>query len=218
MPLGSSSEAVQEIMFHDSPEITAAVFPSFSKWHDHQTAICSIGRKENFKLKWKIAETYSDTFTQLQSTKPQLVYFYCHGGYDKDTPYIRVGSENSYEITPTDFTAYGVRWKEPQPIVFINGCHTLGMDPRLVLDFASTFVISLHASGVMGTEITIFEPLATDFAEEWLARFLTQGETAGEAILKTRLKLLGDGNPLGLVYNLYGNAYLKLRKEKPYSG
>jgi hypothetical protein len=209
MPLGSASEGTREITYNESPEITVAVFPSFSRWPSHQQALKSI----NNRLKWHVAETASDTFAQLESTKSQLVYFYCHGGYDNDVPYIKVGAEYENEITPTTFATYSIRWKKPQPIVFINGCHTVGINPRLVLDFASTFVISLNASGVMGTEITIFESLACAFAEEWLTRFLVKGETAGEATLKTRLKLLEKGNPLGLVYSLYANAYLRLKEE-----
>jgi hypothetical protein len=123
-----------------------------------------------------------------------------------------VGDRSEKGISPTDFAPKRILWKDPQPVVFINGCHTVAMDPSMVLDFASTFVTSLNAAGVIGTEITIFEPLATAFAEEWMKRFLVLGETVGEAILKARLKLLKAGNPLGLVYNAYANAGLHLKK------
>jgi len=210
MPLGSASESNQEILFQETPEITAAVFPSFITWPPHQKAIEAI----NNKFKWTITKTFMETLNQLRSTTPHLVYFYCHGGYEKDTPYLRVGSENEHWITPTNFSAFNIRWKQPQPIVFMNGCHTVGMDPRLVLDFASTFVVSLNASGVMGTEISIFENLACAFAEQWLTNFLLKGETAGEATRKTRLCLLQKGNPLGLIYSLYAHPHLKLKKQE----
>ncbi len=53
---------------------------------------------------------------------------------------------------------------------------------------------------VIGTEITIFEQLACDFAEECLRRFLAGNASIGEAIRGTRLELLRKGNPLGLIY------------------
>jgi hypothetical protein len=56
-----------------------------------------------------------------------------------------------------------------------------------------------NAAGVIGTEITLFEPLAAPFAEECLRRFLG-GTEIGEAVHGTRLALLAKGNPLGLAY------------------
>jgi hypothetical protein len=175
LPLGSSSEATQEILFTEFPEITAAACPTFSNWHTHQQKLISM----NSSFKWHIAETSADTFTHLKSTHSHLVYFYCHGGYDNDTPFIALSDNIHGRITPTDLVANQIRWNDPpQPIVFVNGCHTLGIDPKLILDFASTFVISLKAAGVMGTEITIFEPLACSFAEEWLKGFLLNGRSS----------------------------------------
>jgi hypothetical protein len=209
MPLGTTTESSQEIFFQEAPEITAAVFPSFATWPPHQKAIQAI----DINFKWTIAKSFMETLSQLRSTNPHLVYFYCHGGYEKDTPYLRVGSANEHVITPTNFSAFNIRWKQTQPIVFMNGCHTVGIDPRLVLDFASTFVVSLNASGVMGTEISIFESLAAAFAEQWLTSFLLKGETAGESTRRARLNLLQKGNPLGLVYSLYAHPHLKLKKQ-----
>ena len=66
--------------------------------------------------------------------------------------------------------------------------------------------------GVVGTEITIFEPLATAFAEECLAHFLNE-VPIGDAIRQARLKLLQDGNPLGLVYIPFVVSSVRLAKE-----
>ena len=66
--------------------------------------------------------------------------------------------------------------------------------------------------GVIGTEITIFEPLATAFAEACLGHFL-DGVPIGKAIRLARLKLLQDGNPLGLVYIPFAVSSLALVEE-----
>jgi hypothetical protein len=56
-----------------------------------------------------------------------------------------------------------------------------------------------NAAGVIGTEITIFEPLACTFAEKFAALFLA-GVPIGEAVRRVRLAILSEENPLGLVY------------------
>jgi hypothetical protein len=65
------------------------------------------------------------------------------------------------------------------------------------------FIQVSNAAGVIGTEITIYEPIATTFGEECLTQFLKGGKTLGEAVRGARLKMLQEGNPLGLVYIPY---------------
>lgn len=214
VPLGCDSESINEILYQESPEITVAASTSFPRWPNHCKTLTSI----KSGLQWNIAGTTIDTFDELKLTKPHLVYFYCHGGYQGNTPFIKVGPDSEETlIFPDNFLPKKIRWTVPQPIVFVNGCHTVGMDPKLILDFASTFVLSLNASGVIGTEITIFESLACDFAEEWLAQFLVKGESVGDATRKTRLKLLKQKNPLGLVYTPYANSHLHLKKQESHA-
>lgn len=69
----------------------------------------------------------------------------------------------------------------------------------------------LRASGVVGTDITVFEPLASAFAERCLARFLA-GEPLGRAVRLARLGLLQEGNPLALTYVPFALAGLHLAK------
>ena len=67
---------------------------------------------------------------------------------------------------------------------------------------------------MVGTEITLFEPLACTFAEEFMRRFLG-GTSVGKAILEARLALLKNSNPLGLVYIPYALASLRLAENSP---
>lgn len=207
VPLGSASETNHEVLYKDAPEVTVAPFLSFSKWPEHENNLKAL------KMVWNFAKSREDTFTKLKPpTRPHLVYFYCHGGLAGGNPYIRVGTKDERGITPDNFYAMGVPAMSPQPLVFINGCHTTALEPKQMLDFVTTFVVTHRAAGVIGTEITVFEPLACAFAEECLRRFLVNGETIGDAVRATRLKLLKQGNPLGLVYTIYANATLRLRK------
>ena len=163
-------------------------------------------------MSWNLAETRSDTLTMLKSTNPHLVYFYCHGGEKEGIPFIKVGKEKEREITPDNLFNEGIWWEHPQPLVFLNGCHTTALEPKMGLNFVASFVKTHNAAGVIGTEIAIVEQLARSFAEDCLNRYLVEGKTIGEAVRETRLKLLKQGNPLGLIYVIYANASLRLKK------
>jgi hypothetical protein len=152
--------------------------------------------------RWRYAETRTDTLQQLKGAKPHLVYFYCHGGVTpQKLPYLEVGPPNSGGgILRDNLRAYGIRWEAPRPLVLLNGCHTTALEPEAAIELVSGFVENCQASGVIGTEITIFEPLACKFAEELLPRFFVDRLPIGEAVRRTRLALLREANPLGLVY------------------
>jgi hypothetical protein len=209
-PLGTSSETNLEMTYKDTPEIIGAVFPSFSQWPAHKEGLESFDRRIN----WNLASTRNDTFAILKSPNPHLVYFYCHGGIgDGGSAYIMVGEKNEPGITPAEIIDdEEICWLQRQPLVFINGCETAAIGPEMMLSFVEAFVRVQNAAGVVGTEITVFESLARTFAEECLRRFLIEGETIGDAIRATRLKLLKQGNPLGLVYTTYANVSLRIKK------
>jgi len=140
------------------------------------------------------------------------VYFYCHGGVTPGrVPYIQVGPITERGFTRDMVRSRSIRWRNPRPLVFINGCHTTALEPETALEFVSAFVENAFAAGVIGTEITIFEPVARAFAEECLRRFL-DGQPIGEAVRGARLKMLKDGNPLGLVYIPFVLATLSLTR------
>ncbi len=207
MPLGSASETNHEILYQRAPELTVAVYPAFPEWPRHQQALKALSTE----VIWNIADTRAETLSLLRSTKPHVVYFYCHGGIRRNVPYLKVGREREMGIEPTNLFKV-IWWESPQPLVFINGCHTTALEPTQVLNFVDSFITWNHAAGVIGTEIAIFEALACAFSEECLRRFVIEGETIGEAVRGTRLTLLKHGNPLGLIYNIYANASLRLKK------
>lgn len=82
------------------------------------------------------------------------------------------------------------------------------------MNLVTGFIETAHAAGVVGTEITVFESLATKFAERFLAALLIPGRdrsrrSLGDAIRATRLALLRELNPLGLVYIPFALATLR---------
>lgn len=158
------------------------------------------------------ADTRKDTLEIMKEAKSHIVYFYCHGGRADDVPFLQVGPLNDLGIDRATLRWSRIRWSEPRPLVFINGCHTTDLEPENAIELLSGFIETARASAVVGTEITIFEPLAVTFGEQFLRRFLTLGSSLGDSVRAARLVLLKELNPLGLVYLPFGLASLRLRK------
>ncbi|MDY7079260.1 MAG: helix-hairpin-helix domain-containing protein [Chloroflexota bacterium] len=155
----------------------------------------------------------------LKSHDLHVIYFYCHGGVtaeytDWDVPYLSVGNAEDQRIVPSDLSQPDRRgrqvycWPE-HPLVFVNGCETVGLRPTVMSEFVRTFA-ELGAAGVIGTEIKVWEPLATFFAEGFLSRFLAGHQTVGQILRDLRHELLRRYNPLGLIYTNYCSADLRL--------
>lgn len=135
----------------------------------------------------------------------QLCYFYCHGGSspEKLNPWLKIG-QNDY-IQPPDVRVMGLdkSWRKQgiHPLVFINACHSFEFTPEALAAFLPRFAWA-GAAGVIGTEVSIFEPLAVEFGEGIIEAFL-RGEPIGQAIQRLRWQLLLKRNVLGLVYTPY---------------
>ena len=159
-----------------------------------------------------VAKLRDETVAAMQAGGAPIVYFYCHGGlHDIEGPFIEVGPRDGPRIARNNLR--DVRWKQIRPVVFINGCHTTRVSPEEALELVSAFVETSGASGVIGTEITVFESLASAFAEAFFVEFVRNGRQAGEAIRRARLRLLKDSlNPLGLVYIPFVESSLWLRR------
>ena len=156
------------------------------------------------------ARTRHDLVDALRARSPHVVYLYCHGGLDRTQPFLLVGSGDDGPITRAYL--YGrVSWSDPRPLVFVNGCHTTAVRPDQAFDLVSAFVQQANAAGVIGTEITVGEALATSFGEAFLRRFASGSESVGEAMRNARLELLLERrNPLGLVYTPFTLAGLRM--------
>ena len=199
-----------QIPFQGAPRIAIGVStdPKLRLRETHEAAL----RKLRSGLGWERGATRAEVLRMLKGTRAQIVYFYCHGGVTASRiPYFEVGYNES-GITPDNLPANGIVWKNPRPLVFINGCHTTALAPEVAINLVAAFVEESAAAGVIGTEITVFERLACDFAEACLQRFLN-GKRLGEAVRGARLELLRQGNPLGLAYIPFALASLSLVEE-----
>ena len=195
---GDAPDAPAEVVIQGMLDVTVGVSTDsdLPRRKDHERKLQAL-RTDS---RWQLGETRTEVLRLLKRAHSHLIYLYCHGGVSPDgIPYLQVGSDSDAAITPDNLPANGICWTEPRPLVFINGCHTTALDPKTALEFVSTFVQDSRAIGVVGTEISVFEPLACEFAEACLRLFLS-GVPIGEAIRRARLALLQANNPLGLVY------------------
>lgn len=159
-----------------------------------------------------------DAVRDALKTQMELVYFYCHGKWDTKSPrrkpYLEVGQADA--ILP-DHILYWRRedwganhWAATAPLVMINGCHTLEITPESLLNFVDSFTTA-QASGVIGTEITIEQNIASEVGRLFLGSFRA-GSSVGEAMQAMRLSLLARNNLMGLNYIAYCSTDLALEK------
>ncbi len=158
-----------------------------------------------------LAKTRDSTIELLKQRSSHLVYFYCHGGVSGTVPFLQIGPSKSDRIGRDTLREKRISWKKPRSLVFINGCHTTDLEPERAIDLVSGFVRTAQASGVIGTEITIFEPLAVSFSQWFFQFFLKEQKSVGESIRLARLRVLQrELNPLGLVYIPFAASTLKI--------
>lgn len=210
MPWSASGgpEMAKTIAYSGDPQVDIAYY-QFPSLGDHLDKLAALGFQAQRQ------EGRDPAIQMFKSTEPQVVYFYCHGvtiKQDAQTsiPALMIGSQGTPGFFDTsNFRARRIRWPQARPLVIINGCHTTDISPNQALSFVQTFIEYVEAAGVIGTQITIFEPLAQRFAETFLRAF-RGGDPLGRAVRRARLQLLAECNPLGLVYQPFGYAGLKL--------
>jgi hypothetical protein len=145
-----------------------------------------------------------------------LAYFYCHGerpSLKDPNTYLLIGHGES--ITTGDFTGWiddwlnqsgDIPWEHTRPLVFINACHSVEINPDTVSTYVDAFVSSGRAAGVIGTEVLVHQDLAMDMANEFFRRLLQKDEdgmllSVDAALRDARLGFLAEGNLFGLAYS-----------------
>jgi hypothetical protein len=158
------------------------------------------------------------TFTNLRTelTKPpvHIAYFFCHaeGGPTTDSRIVLQEPKTNLPefVLWYQFSQLGGKKKwNPPALVFMNACQSVNFSPEALSPFLQSFVDDLGASGLIGTEIAVWDVFAAEVGGLFLESFLN-GDPAGMSLLKARRVLLSKKNPLGLVYTLFASADLHL--------
>jgi hypothetical protein len=203
---GEESDVAAVIDGSNGPAMSACFFPGFAGWPEHNARL----RPMFPGTYWQTASSRDEAKRLLRRSASHLVYFYCHGGLQGTVPYILV--DRTTGITRDNIRAFKWDWRTNRPLVFINGCQTTALEPSHAFDLVTGFVETAHAAGVIGTEITVFEPLASAFAEHFMRSFVQQRRPLGESVRSARLELLRQRNPLGLAYVPFALASLRLER------
>jgi hypothetical protein len=209
-PTGTgATEAASTIPGAANPSFLVGVTtdPAFSRRRSHLRELQAL----HIPVTWKVGETRDELLTDMQAAAPHIVYLLCHGAESNGLPALVVGDPaHPHGITPDNLQAYRIAWRETRPLVVLNGCQTTALDPTKPLNFVEAFTREAFASAVVGTETSVFEGLACDFAEQLLRRFIAHDIPLGQAVREARLVLLKDGNPLGLAYIPFGSVGLRM--------
>lgn len=189
--------------------------------NDHVSAL-----DREISVKWnrppiRIAQ---DLESQLAAENMDVVYFYCHCDYHEDAPgiglkpYLRFNKAE--QVAPSDISAWALssswpipHWPDRHPLVVINGCRTLELQSGSLGDFVDAFANRAGAAGVLGTEITIDQGVAS-WAMELFFTALWKGATVGTALRQTRWAMFARGNLMGFAYTPYCLANLALRRSE----
>lgn len=184
--------------------ILAGVATDLELWQVHLRELQPLGFDVDEAVK-----SVPEFLARYRAGDQQLVYLYGHGGVSGVNPYFVIGGPET-ELLLRDSLNEFIPAESRHPLVFLNGCRSTGLSPERAIDLVSGFVMTGRASGVIGTEISVVEQLATEFARELLQRFVVQRLELGAATRGARLALLKKGNPLGLAYIPYAPVDLRL--------
>jgi CHAT domain len=196
-------------------EIAAAINRNLALYKEHEDRLTVlVNDPTSASFFDAIADDRDLVKDMLKNNQPDVIYLYCHAFPRKKMKDETVSGPNLGFGIETDETALlaaanitGPRWQRA-PLVFLNGCSTVGFNPYAPSPFVVQFVKTRGAAAVIGTEVTVWEILAAEMAETFFRLFL-RGSSAGEALRTARRLLLRKNNPLGLVYTLYGRAELQ---------
>lgn len=106
-------------------------------------------------------------------------------------------------------------WGEPRSLILLMACESAATTMTTLNDFVAAFK-DAGAAAIVGTEVPVYTSLATRFAEDLITALRTPDSTTkqppglGAAVQSVAVKLLSEGNPLGLVFTFCGNADLVL--------
>lgn len=110
-----------------------------------------------------------------------------------------IGNWNQQEPLPS---------KGGRPLVFVNACASSTINPQGVASLPNLFFGQLRSRGFIGTETTMSDGVATEFAAEFYRRFI-DGASLGRALYDARRALVEKfRNPLGLYYTCYAHPEL----------
>ena len=192
-------------------KLDALVYPKLSYWQSHRRTLEQLAQAGQVALNQ--LDTLDGIFAALKKPQADVLYFYTHGGRDKDSdsPCLRVANDDL--LFEQDLNDLNVEFESNHPLVVLNACESATYSPTDFENFI-LFFCEHGAAGVIGTQCDVAERLVDGVMARFLVEFLGQ-RSAGEALFAARKALLFNDrpDPRGLVYSLFAAADLKLAEE-----
>jgi hypothetical protein len=175
--------------------------------HHHDELVKLLGAADPRAQKSWDVENVRSLLHSLNNDPVDLIYFMSHANAADGTEGQAGSGQVWYPnekgvltaLTRADFE--GKSWPD-RPLVILNGCRTAASDPSAISALMQELTADRGAGGAIGTEIAVWEQLASCVGQLLVERFLAS-DAAGDALLFARRRLLGRHNPLGLAYSLY---------------
>jgi hypothetical protein len=183
------------------------------------------GQRDFLKTVQGITMTECPTTTELcnllnnPDDPSQVLYFYCHAVSNLPGEKGGVGGSkvvlSDGPITLDDLNFNAPLDKPPlksAPLVFMNCCQSAELSPYLY-DGLVPYLITKGARGVIGTEVDTPALFASEFAQQFLSRFVAGGQRLGDLLLDMRREyLLNKNNVMGLVYALHSSGEIYVQR------
>lgn len=100
--------------------------------------------------------------------------------------------------------------QEDMPLIFLNACESSKILPKAQFSFPKFFLQDVKNCGFIGSEIAIPDEFASYFTRLFY-EYLLKGYGIGEAVFIARRRMLEVyKNPLGILYKMYGDPYLRV--------
>ena len=142
----------------------------------------------------------------IGSGKFGLLHFACHNTYEPvDGSSIRLGRAR-FTLTLLEVAAIQKALQASAPTVFINACRSAGLAATYNrLDGWASKFLEAGAAAFIGSLWAVSEGASREFAQE-LYRYLKQGSTLGNAVMKARQAAAKTpDDPTWLAYTVYGD-------------
>lgn len=197
----SNAPSAAQVVDNASPVALGVGFFPFDCWNGHHEQIRGIPQ---IALQGP-RDQRDEVIRLIGSEELDVLYLFCHA----EDAALRFSANSSGKATVRSEDLDFAEWRH-QPLAILNGCGTAGWSAASIAPLIETFTRN-KAGAVVGTEVRVHQSLGARMGQDLLVRFL-DGTSIGEALLVARRKLLGELNPLGLVYTLYGFVELRLRQ------
>jgi CHAT domain len=157
----------------------------------------------------------------------QIVHFSCHCATSDDDPHehlfeLTCGGERFHKVKIRDLENRLTEIEEKQsnlepsparPLVFFNACGSSANDPAGVTSLPKLFLDRFRNRGFIGTETEIPDAVAEAFSRQFYAALLDKLPLGLAFHRAKRTILVRYRNPMGILYTMYADPDLQVRRK-----